>query len=210
LPVEVGCQNFVPLRTDQLAPLPVVNLCSASSNLVFTASQSAYSLFGQTSYCSNSDPWIYANTDGQLAKINVVTQQVVVIGNIGLTLYDIAFATNGVLYGTNPNGTQLYSLSLTTGAATLLGPLSTNLCSTSLAGGPDGFLYGIYGNSLRKADPITRVVTTVRNDVTNTIGDCVFIGKDFYWSTSSFNRIRKITGDVATGPITTVGSCSSS
>lgn len=209
-PMKVGCQNFVPLRTDQLAPLPVINLCSASNNLVFTANQSAYSLFGQASYCSSSDPWIYANSDGQLAKINVQTQQLVVIGNIGIVLYDIAFATNGVLYGTNPNGTQLYSLSLTTGAATLLGPLSTNLCSTSLAGGPDGFLYGIYGTSLRKANPITRVVTTVRNDVTDSIGDCVFIGSDFYWSTSSSNVIKKITGNVATGVITTIGSCSSS
>jgi hypothetical protein len=204
---ELGeCRDFVQL--DQLCTLPL-NINRACGDMVFVGSQSAFDKCGPTTGCATRNTVIYVQSAGQLARVDSVTQTLTVIGNIGLTLFDIAFGADGILYGLNPNGTQLYSLSLTTGAATLVGNLSTNLGENACGTWSDGYIYGIWNNQLRRCKPPSLTVTTVRTGLTGTLGDIAFIGKDMYWSSSgSGNSLYKITGpNLATGPISVIGPC---
>jgi len=93
-------------------------------------------LYGST---GNSSP----GTAAELVSINPATAQVTVVGafNTGIfntggtpaTMADLAFDSNGSLYGVaSIGGPQLYSINTTTGQATVIG--STGLTSTSGGG----------------------------------------------------------------------------
>jgi len=71
-----------------------------------------------SAYATGSDPGLLYIVDdtGNLGTVNLNTDAVTVIGNAGVTLTDIAFTSNGNLYGTSV--THLYSVNQTTGAAT--------------------------------------------------------------------------------------------
>lgn len=70
-------------------------------------------------------PLVYlCDSAGRLGTLNLTTKAVRVIGNIGVTLTDIAFAPNGTLYGLS--FTTFYRLNKTTGRATRIGSLGVN------------------------------------------------------------------------------------
>lgn len=62
--------------------------------------------------------------NGRLGTINLTTKAVRVIGNLGITLTDIAFAPNGTLYGLS--FTTFYRVDKTTGRASRIGSLGVN------------------------------------------------------------------------------------
>jgi hypothetical protein len=86
--------------------------------------------------------WVEAvnpqNSSEQLATVNLGTGAVTLIGYNNVSIIaDIAFAPDGILYGTGDPG-GLYMINTVTGAATLVAPLTgDSLFFNSMAFSPD-------------------------------------------------------------------------
>lgn len=174
----------------------------AESNLIFLADKSAYEAFGPQQVCLSGDPWVYVNTGNisgnVFAKINLVTQQVIIIGVTGAPFLDLACGLDRKLYGIDVNDAELFIVNPNTAVTTLLDPDFVH--GNSLCAGPDGLLYGVNGSQLNTIDPVTLATRNIRNDMNGSAGDCVFFKGEFYWAGPS-NCIWKIAGPIATGPL---------
>jgi hypothetical protein len=195
-------------RLSDTDPSPLVLPVATCPTLHFLANDPAFNLFGYSANCQSQDPWVYIHSGNFLARVNVQTQQFVMIGDMGLQMFDIGFGSDGILYAINAGGNALYSLNTNTGLATFIataGTMGGSPGSNSLCGGPNHTLYGINGN-LQVTNLDTLTVSTLRTGLSPTLGDCVFNKGELWWSAYG-NRLYKIAGNVATGPIVNVGPC---
>jgi hypothetical protein len=181
---------------------PRISIPVAGSNFIFLADRSAFDTFGPQQLCLSADPWVYVNTGNitgnVFAKINLVTQQVIIIGVTGSPFLDLACGLGTEFYGIDVNDAELFAINENTAAITLLGPDTVH--GNSLCAGPDGLLYGVSGTQLNTIDPVTLATHNIRNDMNGSAGDCVFFRGEFYWAGLD-NHIWKISGPIATGPL---------
>jgi hypothetical protein len=101
-----------------------------------------------SAYAIPSGPLYIDDDSGNVGTVNLADGTVTVLGNSGQALTDIAFTSNGNLYGTTFDG--LYSVNTTTGAASLI----ANYGSVGDAGmnALVGFGAGLYGASNTTTD----------------------------------------------------------
>lgn len=127
---------------------------------------------------------------GVLALVEVVSGLIQPIGDTGLTLTDLAFDSDGFLYGITE--TDLYQIDARTAAATLIGPHNVPRAS-SLVFDDDGTLYaaGVETN-LYSIDPVTAASTVVGDIGLISAGDLSFVGNQLYMSTVG-NELVEIT-----------------
>jgi len=127
---------------------------------------------------------------GELGTVDVATGNVILIGNMGVTMTDIAFSPTGDLFGLSFSG--LYSINLKTAAASFIG-------NHSIAGGnalvfsSDGTLYGA-GNSttlLYSISTLTGDSTSLGNMGFASGGDLAFKDGNLFLA-SSGNQLVKI------------------
>jgi hypothetical protein len=102
----------------------------------------------------------------QLITINTSTGAGTLIGALGVTIDELAFAANGTLYGWSGriSGSSLYTINLTTGAATKVGTSGISNSGAGFAINASGTAYlAAAGASgvLRTVDLATGAVTTV-------------------------------------------------
>jgi WD40 repeat protein len=106
------------------------------------------------------------NLPRNLITIDPLTALATVIGEVNPTgpVADIAFASNGTLYGwLEPSADDLVTISLTTGLATVVGDSGLGTFGSGLAFSPGGILYFTGGGDeefLRTIDPATGQVTS--------------------------------------------------
>ncbi len=104
-----------------------------------------------------SDGRLYAPGGNGLVRVNTTTGAATAIGSWGIGskfITSLAFAPNGVLYGTDNEGTStsLYKISLTTGVATPVGSVGDYVFGLDFL--PDGRLIGAAGD-IFVIDPTT-------------------------------------------------------
>lgn len=110
-----------------------------------------------------ADPNIWvADQSGRLGIVDVETGSATIIINRGLIYVDIAFDSNGNLYGVDPS--KLYSINKATGWGTVIGSLGISDLN-SLAFSSNGTLYmlGQSSNNLYRIDTKTGQATVVFN-----------------------------------------------
>jgi hypothetical protein len=139
---------------------------------------------------------------GNLGTVDVTTGAVVIIGNMGAPMTDIAFDPSGNLFGLSFGA--FYSINPTTAAATLIGNHSVP-GGNALVFGSDGTLYsaGASSTSLYTIDPVTGASTPVGNMGAASAGDLAFNGGNFYLASSS-NQLVQV--NPTTGAGTVIGS----
>lgn len=104
--------------------------------VVFLGFVLAFTLAVSTIYAT---PVIWIDDiSGNLAKVDVATGTVSMVGNMGISMTDIAFDPAGNLYAISY--TELYKINTTTAAASLVGPLGYSNANALLFGA-DGTLY---------------------------------------------------------------------
>lgn len=142
--------------------------------------------------------WV-GDGDGTLGTVDVATGTATVIGEMGLTMTDIAFDPLGNLWGITFG--QLYQIDHTTAAITLVGNLGTSL--NSLVFGADGTLYAA-NSGLYSIDTSTGAATLIGSGGGyGSSGDLAFIGNSLYLSSVSGDNLYEL--DVLTGIGTFIG-----
>ena len=134
-----------------------------------------------------------ADSSGRLGTVDVATGNVNVIGDMGVTMTDIAFDPDGDLWGIT--FTSLYKIDKTTAASTLIGNLGTS--ALSLVFNSSGILYTA-NSSLYTIDTTTGTASLVGNggDSYLSSGDLAFVGGELFLSSSGGDNLVKInTGD---------------
>jgi len=143
----------------------------------------ASALTGILLFCSSAfaGPLLWVgDSDGTLGTVDVATGNATVIGQMGVTMTDIAFDPSGNLWGITFG--QLYQINSTTAAITLVGNLGTSL--NSLVFGADGTLYGA-NSSLFSINTSTGVASAIGGGGGySSSGDLAFIGGNLYLSSS--------------------------
>jgi hypothetical protein len=135
-------------------------------------------------------PVMYVHDNaGQLARVDVVTGDVQLIGNMGVTMTDIAFDPTGALYGLSFN--VLYSINRTTAAVTPIGSHGVP-GGNALVFAADGTLYaaGTSSNSLFTIDPATGASTNLGNMGFASGGDLAFNGGNFYLASNTSQLVQ--------------------
>lgn len=148
--------------------------------------------------------WI-SDLEGVLGKVDAATGTVQIVGDMGISMTDLAFDPNGQLYGTSPF--DLYRIDTATAVPTLVGSLAGSLGNTitSLVFAPDGTLYGA-NNTLHTIDTATGATTELGNaGALYNAGDLAFVGNQLYASSYDFTNTYLFRADVATGAGTAVG-----
>ncbi len=79
---------------------------------------------------------------GQLSRLDVGAGTATVVGSMGVTIWDIAFAPDGTLYGVGND--DLYVINTSTAAVTWLGPMGNDL--NAITFDASGVLYGAAWN----------------------------------------------------------------
>lgn len=137
---------------------------------------------------------------GQLGTVDVATGTVSLIGNMGVTMTDIAFDPLGNLYGIS--FTSLYSINRYTAAATIIG--STGISSNSLVFGSDGTLYTA-NTSLYRLNTSTGASSLIgTGGGYSSSGDLAFIDGQLYLSSAGGDQLFQL--NHTTGAGTLVGS----
>jgi PEP-CTERM motif len=149
--------------------------------------------------------------DGTLGTVDVATGTASVVGQMPVTMTDIAFDPSGHLWGITFD--QLYRINTTTAAATLVGNLG--ISANSLVFGADGTLYTA-NNQLYTVNTSTGVASLVGGGCGGIFGcgyassgDLAFIGGNLYLSSLGFSfdpdnlfRLNTTTGvGTLVGPI---------
>ncbi len=132
-----------------------------------------------------SGPVLYVHDNaGKLATLDATTGNVDIIGNMGVTMTDIAFSPTGDLYGISFG--RLYSIDIDTAQATLIGNHAVPGGNT-LAFGEDGTLYaaGYASTSLYTLDIINGVTTNLGNMGFFAGGDLAFHNEHLYMASSN-------------------------
>jgi hypothetical protein len=155
------------------------------------------------SIASHAGPILTVSTGGsQLANVDVETGATTVLGGTGIPLTDIAFSPTGDLFGIS--FTNLYQVSSTTGATTLVGSLGGfSGTANALVFGSDGTLY-MAGNTLYTVNTSTGALTAIGSGIGfQSGGDLAFIGGNLYMA-SSTNLLIQV--NLGTGVGTSIGS----
>jgi hypothetical protein len=126
---------------------------------------------------------------GNLAKVDVANGAVTSIGNLGVTMTDIAFDPSGNLFGISFTG--LYSINAATAASTLIGNHGV-AGGNALVFGADGTLYaaGNTTTSLFSLNLSTGAGTNLGNMGFTSGGDLAFNAGDFYLASASGQLVR--------------------
>lgn len=128
--------------------------------------------------------WV-GDADGTLGTVDVATGNVNVVGQMGAVMTDIAFDSNGNLYGISFD--RLYSINSSTAATTLIGQhsLGGTGVKNSLVFGAGGTLYAA-NTALYTLDLGTGASTLLGNGGAsyNSSGDLAFIGSQLFLSSA--------------------------
>ena len=140
---------------------------------------------------ANAAPILYVSDDaGRIARVDVVTGEVEIIGNTGVPLTDIAFDTNGNLFGISFD--DFYSIDLTTAAsATLIGRHGISNAN-ALTFGPNNTLYAAgfdVDSALYRVDPETGLASSLGNTGVASAGDLAFNGGQLYLAALDFSNV---------------------
>ncbi len=142
-----------------------------------------------------------ADSSTSLFKVDTGTGQTHVVGNMGVTMYDIAMNANGDLYGVD-GGSALYRINPTTCATTRLGSLGFQV--TGLAFSKTGTLYAA-SNSLYSINVLNGAPLRVGSfGGAFCEGDIAFDAAGRLFLSTTGGSLAQI--DVATGKATTLGS----
>lgn len=134
---------------------------------------------------AKAGPDLYVHdSGGRLGVVDVSSGMVTIIGNMGITMTDIAFAPNGELYAISFS--NLYRLNLATAAPTLIGPHGIP-GGNGLVFGSDGTLYGAGSSSLMlfTIDLQTGDSTAFGNMGYFSAGDMVFFNQEMYLASTT-------------------------
>jgi hypothetical protein len=145
--------------------------------------------------------WV-GDSSGNLGKVDVATGNVTVVGNMGFAMTDIAFDTNGNLYGTTFS--DLYSIDSSSGTSTHIGIHSLGV--NSLVFDAAGTLYAA-SSQLFTINVGTAATTLIGNgsDSYSSSGDLAFVGGELYLSSSNSGNDKLVKLDTGTGAGTNVG-----
>lgn len=156
--------------------------------LLTIGSLAAALAFGATA--ALAAPLMYVHdSGGNLAKVDVANGAVTSIGNLGVTMTDIAFDPSGNLFGIS--FTSLYSINATTAASTLIGNHGV-AGGNALVFGADGTLYaaGASTTSLFSLNTSSGAATNLGNMGFASGGDLAFNAGNFYLASSSAQLVR--------------------
>jgi hypothetical protein len=141
--------------------------------------------------------WV-GDGDGTLGTVDVATGAASVIGEMPVTMTDIAFDPSGNLWGITFG--QLFRINTTTAAVSLVGNLGTS--ANSLVFGADGTLYTA-NSSLFTVNTSTGAASLIGGGGGyNSSGDLAFVGGNLFLSSVGDNLFRLNT---TTGAGTLVG-----
>ena len=130
-----------------------------------------------------SKMWISSETI--LATYNVVSNKFEIIGKMGVIMFDIAISPDGVLYGLDSSGNNLYKINTKNASTTLVGTLNPSGFSNSLTFGPDGVLYAIQGTNLITIDPSTASVNILGDTGFASAGDITFYENNLFMASTT-------------------------
>jgi len=163
-----------------------------------------------TAATSSNIPTIYVTDDlGVIGTVNVTNGKVQVIGttmigNTKVVMTDIAFDSNGTLYGVTTD--KLYRIDKSTGASTLIGDLGIT-GATSLEFNTGGSILYTANTQLHSVNTTTGATTAITSsDGFQFIssGDLASIGNTFYLTSKATND-NLVSLDTSTGTGTLVG-----
>lgn len=152
---------------------------------------------------AGAGPILYINDAfGRIGTVDVATGASTSIGLAGVQLTDIAFSPSGQLFGAGYS--SLYSLSTTTGAATLIGDFGVSTIN-ALAFRPDGALFAAGGTTLYSVNPATGAATATGAIPASSAGDLEFYSGSLYMSTTTnilyrINDVQNPVNGVFEGP----------
>jgi hypothetical protein len=152
-------------------------------------------------HAASTQLWV-SDSSGNLGRVNTLTGNATVVGNMGVTMTDIAFDSGGNLYGISFS--DLYSINSETAAASLIGSLGLD-DANSLTFSADDTLYlarDEFNSDLRTVDILTGTTTAIGLTGQDSAGDLAFNDGGLYMSTSDSN-LAEI--DVGTGAGTVIG-----
>ncbi|RQW77787.1 MAG: hypothetical protein EHM51_01180 [Geobacter sp.] len=157
-----------------------------------------------------SSPIFYVVDEfGNLGTVNILSGDVLVIGNTGVVMYDIASDPNGNLYGVSSD--KLYKIDKSSAASTPVGSLNT-FYLTSLVFSNDGSKLYAADQYLYKVNTATGAATATTSTggfQYQSSGDLVFIGNQLYLTSRIANSLTDtylVRLDTLTGAGTLVGS----
>lgn len=156
--------------------------------LLTIGSLAAALAFGATAALAAPVMYVH-DSGGNLAKVDVANGAVTSIGNLGVTMTDIAFDPSGNLFGIS--FTSLYSINATTAASTLIGNHGV-AGGNALVFGADGTLYaaGASTTSLFSLNTSSGAATNLGNMGFASGGDLAFNAGNFYLASSSAQLVR--------------------
>jgi len=136
------------------------------------------------------------DSGGRLARVDVVTGDVDLIGNMGVIMTDIAFDPDGDLFGLSFN--SFFSINRTTAALSLIGNHSVP-GGNALVFGADGTLYaaGATSTSLHTINPATGASTNLGNMGFASGGDLAFHEGNFYLASTTSQLVRVDLGNLS-------------
>lgn len=156
-------------------------------SLIVLASISAYGDPGDTLYI--------VDTSGRIGAVNLATDTVSVIGKTGESLTDIAFTSNGDLYGTTD--TALYSINTSTAASSLIasyGALGGGLMDGLVGDGSELLASSYASTNLYAIDLSPEGITTLTGSTKgDSAGDLAFGPNGELYETLNTGYISKIT-----------------
>ncbi len=143
------------------------------------------------------------DSTGQLATLDIVTGAVTVVGNMGVTMTDIAFDPLGNLYGLSY--THLYRINSRTAQPELIGAHGISQ-GNALVFSANGTLYaaGALTSNLYTLRLNTGTATLVGNMGYRSAGDLAFVGSELFLASTSHQLVRVDLSNNANG--TAVGS----
>jgi len=149
---------------------------------------------------AHGDPLLTVNDDqGNLGTVDVGTGTVVVVGALGVTLTDIAFAPNGDLFGIDFG--NLYRIDPKTAATAFVGNLGAGSSMNALVFSSDGVLFAaaFLNQGLYTINPNTGAATLVGNIGAFSSGDLAFDASGQLFMTSTTSALIKINRSTGTG-----------
>lgn len=129
------------------------------------------------------------DAQGQLAVVDVASGQVTIVGDMGVVMTDIAFASDGRLFGLD--FTTVYEIDPRTAVVAAIGSHGIS-DGNALVFGADGTLYAMGGssNQLYEIDPTTGSASSLGTAGVFSAGDLAFLGGELYVSSSSHTLVR--------------------
>ncbi len=157
------------------------------------------SLFLTSSAMASPILWAHDST-GKLGTIDIATGNVAVIGEMGVVMTDIAFDSEGGLWGIS--FTDLYRINPQTAETTLIGSHHIQQ-GNALVFGSNGTLYGAGGGSfnLFSIDTQTGTASSLGTTGHLSAGDLAFYHGELYLSSTQSKLIRIDLNDNAHGTV---------